>query len=190
MCNLASIALSNFVKKRDVNIKKAVIYTKTKCSYCKLSKALLNKFGVEFESVNLDDDEERKRFYEEQSAALDREIKSVPQIFIDDQYVGGWKELREVLKMEFDYEKLHKVTKVVAENLDRVIDVNFYPTEKTERSNLMHRPIGIGVQGLADAFMLMDIPFHSEEGSEVNRLIFETIYHAAIETSNKIAIKS
>ena len=189
VCNLASIGLSNFVKKSDVTVKKAVIYTKTKCSYCKMSKALFKKFGVEFETVVLDDDEERKRFYEEKSQSFGKEIKSVPQIFIDDEYVGGWKELREILKMEFDYEKLHKVTEIVAENLDRVIDVNFYPTEKTERSNLMHRPIGIGVQGLADAFMLMDIPFHSEEACEVNRLISETIYHAAIETSNKIAIE-
>jgi ribonucleotide reductase alpha subunit len=73
---------------------------------------------------------------------------------------------------EFDYAKLHDVTKVVTNNLNRVIDINFYPTEKTKRSNLRHRPIGIGVQGLADAFILMDIPFHSEQAKEVNKLIF------------------
>ena len=89
---------------------------------------------------------------------------------------------------EFDYDKLHQVAKVVTNNLNKVIDVNFYPTPKTERSNMLHRPIGIGVQGLADAFILMDIPFHSEEAKEVNRLIFETIYHAALEKSNEIAI--
>ena len=89
---------------------------------------------------------------------------------------------------QFDYEKLHEVTKVVTTNLNKVIDINFYPTPKTERSNMLHRPIGIGVQGLADAFILMDIPFHSEEAKEVNRLIFETIYHAALEKSNEIAI--
>jgi ribonucleoside-diphosphate reductase alpha chain len=89
---------------------------------------------------------------------------------------------------EFDYEKLHEVAKVVTNNLNKVIDVNFYPTPKTERSNMLHRPIGIGVQGLADAFILMDIPFHSEEAKEVNKLIFETIYHAALEKSNEIAI--
>jgi ribonucleotide reductase alpha subunit len=88
----------------------------------------------------------------------------------------------------FDYEKLHEVAKVVTNNLNKVIDVNFYPTPKTERSNMLHRPIGIGVQGLADAFILMDIPFHSEEAKEVNKLIFETIYHAALEKSNEIAI--
>lgn len=89
---------------------------------------------------------------------------------------------------QFDYDKLHEVTKVVTNNLNKVIDINFYPTPKTERSNMLHRPIGIGVQGLADAFILMDIPFHSEEAKEVNKLIFETIYHAALEKSNEIAI--
>ena len=90
---------------------------------------------------------------------------------------------------EFDYHKLHEVTKVVTNNLNRVIDVNFYPTEKTKNSNFKHRPIGIGVQGLADAFILMDIPFHSEEAKNVNKLIFETIYHGALEKSNEISIE-
>ena len=88
----------------------------------------------------------------------------------------------------FDYEKLHEVTKVVTNNLNCVIDINFYPTEKTKKSNMRHRPIGIGVQGLADTFVLMDIPFHSDEAKEVNKLIFETIYHAALEKSNEISI--
>jgi ribonucleotide reductase alpha subunit len=88
----------------------------------------------------------------------------------------------------FDYDKLHKVTKVITNNLNRVIDINFYPTEKCKKSNLSHRPIGIGVQGLADTFVLMDIPFHSEEAKTVNKLIFETIYHAALERSNELAI--
>ena len=90
---------------------------------------------------------------------------------------------------QFDYEKLHMVTKVVTNNLNKVIDINFYPTEKTKRSNLRHRPIGIGVQGLADAFILLDIAFHSDEAREVNKLIFETMYHAALEKSNELAIE-
>jgi ribonucleotide reductase alpha subunit len=89
---------------------------------------------------------------------------------------------------QFDYNKLHEVTKVVTNNLNRVIDINFYPTEKTIKSNLSHRPIGIGVQGLADTFILMDIPFCSEEATTVNKMIFETIYHASLEKSNEIAI--
>jgi ribonucleoside-diphosphate reductase alpha chain len=89
----------------------------------------------------------------------------------------------------FDYERLHEVTKVITSNLNRVIDINFYPTEKTKRSNLFHRPIGIGVQGLADAFIMMNIAFHSDEAKKVNKDIFETIYHAALERSNEMAIE-
>lgn len=88
----------------------------------------------------------------------------------------------------FDYEKLHEVTKVVTSNLNKIIDINFYPTIKTRRSNFLHRPIGIGVQGLADVFALMDIPYHSEEALIVNKQIFETIYHGALERSNELAI--
>ena len=87
----------------------------------------------------------------------------------------------------FDYEKLHTVTKVVTTNLNKVIDINYYPTPKTKRSNLRHRPIGIGVQGLADTFILMDIAYHSQEAVEINKLIFETMYHAALERSNEIS---
>ena len=87
----------------------------------------------------------------------------------------------------FNYDLLHQVTKVVTTNLNKIIDVNFYPTEKTRVSNLLHRPIGIGVQGLADAFALMDIAYHSDEALQVNKLIFETLYHAALERSNELA---
>jgi len=90
---------------------------------------------------------------------------------------------------QFDYSKLHEVAKVVTNNLNKIIDINFYPTEKTRASNLKHRPIGIGVQGLADVFILMDIPFHSDAAKEININIFETIYHAALEKSNEISIE-
>jgi ribonucleotide reductase alpha subunit len=92
-------------------------------------------------------------------------------------------------KKTFNYKKLHEVVKVVTANLNRIIDINFYPTSKTRRSNLLHRPIGVGVQGLADVFILMDIAFHSEEAKVVNKMIFETIYHAALEKSNELAKK-
>jgi len=91
------------------------------------------------------------------------------------------------LTKQFNYDKLHMVTKVVTNNLNKVIDINYYPTTKTKVSNFKHRPIGIGVQGLADTFILMDIPFHSDEAKEVNKLIFETIYHASLQKSNEIA---
>jgi len=87
----------------------------------------------------------------------------------------------------FDYDLLHQVVKVMTTNLNKVIDINFYPTDKTRVSNLLHRPIGIGVQGLADAFALMDIAFHSDDALYINKLIFETIYHAALERSHELA---
>tara|TARA_B100000035_G_scaffold314142_1_gene329582 strand:- start:241 stop:2007 length:1767 start_codon:yes stop_codon:yes gene_type:complete len=88
----------------------------------------------------------------------------------------------------FDHEKLHAVTKVVTYNLNRIIDVNFYPTEKTRKSNMRHRPIGIGVQGIADLFFKMNFTFTSAEAKQLNKDIFETIYHAALECSQEISL--
>ena len=87
----------------------------------------------------------------------------------------------------FDYDKLHEVSRIVTENLNRVIDINYYPIEKTQRSNMRHRPIGLGVSGLADVFMKMNLPFHSEEARIINSQIFETIYHGALEKSCELA---
>tara|TARA_B100001564_G_scaffold194935_1_gene163798 strand:+ start:5436 stop:7685 length:2250 start_codon:yes stop_codon:yes gene_type:complete len=87
----------------------------------------------------------------------------------------------------FDYDKLHEVTKVVTKNLNQVIDRNFYPVETAKRSNMRHRPIGLGVQGLADVFILCGLPFDCEESRTMNAHIFETIYHAALEASSELA---
>jgi ribonucleoside-diphosphate reductase alpha subunit len=87
----------------------------------------------------------------------------------------------------FDFDKLHEVTRIVTENLNRVIDVNYYPTPKTRVSNMAHRPIGIGVQGLADTFLLLDLAFSSDEARTLNRRIFETMYHAALTASCDLA---
>ena len=87
----------------------------------------------------------------------------------------------------FDYDRLHEVTKVVTKNLNRVIDRNFYPVETAKRSNMRHRPIGLGVQGLADVFILCGLPFDCEESRTMNAHIFETIYHAALEASSELA---
>ena len=83
----------------------------------------------------------------------------------------------------FDYTKLYEVVQVVVANLNNVIDINYYPTPKTKRSNFKHRPVGIGVQGLADVFFKMDLAFVSDEAKEINIKIFETIYYAALEKS-------
>ena len=93
----------------------------------------------------------------------------------------------DVENKEFNHEELHRVTKIVTRNLNRVIDKNFYPTENGMRSNMRHRPIGIGVQGLADVFIMLRMTFGSEESRKLNRDIFETIYHAALESSCELA---
>ena len=87
----------------------------------------------------------------------------------------------------FDYKRLHAVTKVLTRNLNKIIDINYYPVPEARKSNMRHRPIGIGVQGLADAFILMRLPFASAEAKEVNQKIFETIYHGALEASAELA---
>ena len=87
----------------------------------------------------------------------------------------------------FDYDALHRATKVVTKNLNRVIDRNFYPVETARRSNMKHRPIGMGVQGLADVFILCGLPFDCEESRLMNAYIFETMYHAALEASSELA---
>lgn len=83
----------------------------------------------------------------------------------------------------FDFQKLAEVTRVITRNLNRIIDINYYPIEEARRSNMRHRPIGIGVQGLADAFILMRMPFDSPAAKKLNQEIFETIYYAAVSES-------
>jgi len=90
-------------------------------------------------------------------------------------------------KRYFDHEALYRITKVATRNLNKVIDVNYYPVEEARRSNFRHRPIGLGVQGLADAFILLRMPFDSAEAKGLNEDIFETIYFAAMETSMELA---
>ncbi len=87
----------------------------------------------------------------------------------------------------FDHKKLFKITKKITKNLDSVIDQNYYPVKEAENSNFRHRPIGIGIQGLADAFILLRLPFTSEEAKKLNQEIFETIYFAALTSSMELA---
>jgi len=94
-----------------------------------------------------------------------------------------------VIDGKFDFEKLFKVTYRVTKNLDKVIDANYYPVPEARNSNMRHRPIGIGVQGLADAFILMRQAFESEEARQLNKDIFETMYYAALTASKDLAIE-
>jgi ribonucleoside-diphosphate reductase alpha subunit len=101
------------------------------------------------------------------------------------RFVGGTE-----AKRTYDFEGLRNYTKILTRNLNKVIDINFYPTEKCKRSNLRHRPIGIGVQGLADVFAILRLPWGSEEAASLNREIFENIYFAAVEASMEESILS
>ncbi len=92
-----------------------------------------------------------------------------------------------VIDGKFDHQKLYEITKVATRNLNKVIDVNYYPVAEAKKSNMRHRPIGLGVQGLADAFMLLRMPFDSEEARGLNRDIFETIYFGAMEASMELS---
>ena len=183
VCNLASIALPSFIKSTSNPFSSVEVYTKDNCNWCVLLKDLLKRKNIEYIEHKLTNQEEIDTFKNKWN------VTTVPQLIDNNNLIGGFTDTIDILRDQFDYEKLHKVTKVVTNNLNRVIDINFYPTSKTKISNIKHRPIGIGIQGLADTFILMDIPFHSDKAKEVNKLIFETIYHAALEKSNDIAIE-
>ena len=90
---------------------------------------------------------------------------------------------------KFNYDKLGKITKIIVNNLNNIIDINFYPVIETQISNLRHRPIGLGVQGLADTYAKLDLAFDSKEAIEINKKIFECIYYNALSKSNELAIK-
>ena len=186
VCNLASIGLPKFIKKKETGWNSVKIYTKANCIYCKMAKKMLDKNDIKYEVLEVMA-EEIDSFKHLFKCTYEIEPTTFPQIIVNEKYLGPYDELVKQLRSEFDYEKLHEITKIITDNLNKVIDVNFYPTEKTRRSNMLHRPIGIGVQGFADTLALMDIPFYSDMAKEINIKIFETIYHAALERSNEIA---
>ena len=183
VCNLASIALGRFVSYGNFDNKPQIdIYTINNCKWCKKAKKWCQIRNINYTTHLIED-----HLIEDFKKA--KGIDAFPLITINDNKVGGFTDLKKcsALVPNFDYQLLHDITKVVTENLNKVIDRNFYPTEKTRVSNMKHRPVGIGIQGLADTFALMDIPFHSDEAKIVNSQIFETIYHAALEKSMELA---
>ena len=169
VCNLASIGLPKFLIQKAHNLKEVTIYTKTLCIFCKMAKVLLRNHNIAYKEIFLDEDETRNEFYASMTEKYQRQIKSVPQIVIETGDILTYNELSLRLTPELDYKHLHEVTKIITDNLNKIIDINFYPIEKTRRSNYLHRPIGIGVQGLADVFALMNIPFHSDEAKAINK---------------------
>ena len=196
VCNLASICLSKFVEEiiDYSKFKNLVVFSKQNCKYCTLAKELLKKTNISYNEIFLDNELERFEFYEkhtdEETGTI---VKSMPQIFVDDHRIGGYDDLLKYInqskKIELDYKKLGKITETIVENLNIIIDKNYYPTNEAYTSNIKHRPIGIGVQGLADVFMLLGIPFTSDKAKIVNKRIFETIYFYALKKSCELSIK-
>ena len=181
VCNLASIGLAKFVQYNKPFNGELVLYTKDKCKWCRMLKTLLSHANLKYEEVSV-----KAELFD--NFKKEHGVETLPQLYHDGNLVGGYTATASLLKPEYNFDLLHQVSKVVTKNLDKVIDVNYYPTPKTRTSNLLHRPIGIGVQGLADTFAKMDIAFDSVSASQLNKDIFETIYHAALEASNEIAI--
>lgn len=183
VCNLASIALKKFVKHQDYASIVLYIYTKPECVYCDLAKALCKKRGVSYTEI---DYRELTKMSGEHPIGV-----KFPQIYqkkgINRFHVGGFTDLEDFLRPTYDHEGLKRVAKQLTYNLNRVIDYNYYPTEKTRRSNLRHRPIGIGVQGLANVFLEMGLAFESDEAKDLNADIFETIYYGSVEASMELA---
>jgi len=211
VCNLASVGLPKYVEEPDYSKLSVKIYSKSGCSYCKYSKGYMASKNIKYQEINLDNNAKRATFFmdlntelEEAAEAAVEEgsgtetgdggydgelVSSLPQIYINDKYVGGFTELVNALRPSFNFDKLYEVVRVITKNLNKVIDVNYYPVPQTLKSNKRHRPVGIGVQGLADVFAMMKYPFDGSDAKELNKRIFETIYCAALEESMSIARK-
>ena len=184
VCNLASISLKKFVEHKDYSKMKFVIYSKPGCVYCDLAKGLMNKYKISYNTLDF-------RELTKLSGVYPHGVK-FPQIYkVNDnnnrEHMGGYTELKKYLKPSFNYKRLSKIAGKLTINLNNIIDHNYYPIPETKRSNLRHRPIGIGVQGLANVFYEYGIAFDSEEARKLNEDIFETIYFASMEMSMLLA---
>ena len=199
VCNLASIALNKMIVPFEYKGKKWIIYTKENCKYCKWTKSWLEDYEVE--EIKIDDSSfSYEKLLAIQKLADNMELLgkinndspfTYPQIFCKTndelKYIGGFEELFNFTKSTYDYEKLRKVSYIATRNLNRVIDLNYYPTIETKRSNLKHRPIGLGIQGMADTLAQLRIDYESEECIEFNKKFMETIYLGAMECSSDIS---
>jgi ribonucleoside-diphosphate reductase alpha subunit len=189
VCNLASISLPACIDYKDYQTYKFKIYSKKICDQCNYSKQYLQRYNISYEEVLLDDKKERLKLYQRIDEEEDIVVDSMPQIYDIDkkQYIGGFEELMKYLQPTINYHKIKDLSKIVTKNLNNIIDYNYYPIPETKRSNQRHRPIGIGVQGLANVFYEMKVSFDSKEAKEMNQQIFESIYYGALESSMELA---
>ena len=176
VCNLASIAINKFVESFDYS-GEWKIYTKENCKYCRYAKNYLKNNKVEYNEITGVDI--KKEF--------NKEDLIYPQIFHKNILVGGFHDLYKYCSKTYNYKKLYDVAYDATVNLNTVIDLNYYPTNETKKSNMKHRPIGLGIQGLANALADLRINFDSNESLEFNSKMMETIYFAAISASNDVA---
>lgn len=207
VCNLASICLPscleypkqnftnwfNLLYDQEKQISNYIfdsslfLLSKDDCSYCKLLKQLLEDSGLEYSEID--------NFTSEKYRQICNlpEFTTVPQLFSIKNseifHIGGYDDCWEILKPRLNYKKLSQISYELTINLNKIIDNNFYPTDKTKLSNFKHRPIGIGVQGLADLFFKLRLPFTSDQSKQININIFETIYYGAMKSSLDLAIK-
>tara|TARA_Y100000591_G_scaffold182449_2_gene157577 strand:+ start:1785 stop:4517 length:2733 start_codon:yes stop_codon:yes gene_type:complete len=182
VCNLASIAinraLENFKSHRTWTI-----YTKDNCKYCKWSKKYFDNKGFKYiEKTEFDDDINKYLNKKEDNFKV-----TYPQIMYGKTYIGGFDEMVKYTADKYNFDKLWETAYTAAFNLNQVIDKNYYPTPETKCSNMRNRPIGLGIQGLADTLARMKINFESEEAVNFNSRMMETIYHAAINASSAIS---
>ena len=182
VCNLASISLKSCLDYKNYSDYTIKIYSKPNCIYCIATENYCKRYNINYEKVP----------YTEITISTEKPHKvSFPQIYhkvgINYEYIGGYEDFIHFMKPEYNYERLKRITKVLVKNLNNIIDYNFYPTERTKRSNFNHRPIGIGIQGFANVLYEMKLSFDTDEAKELNKKIFETIYYGALEKSMEIA---
>nr|YP_003970181.1 putative ribonucleotide reductase large subunit [Cafeteria roenbergensis virus BV-PW1] len=183
-CNLASIALPNFIKSKNVSDNGWIVYSKPNCIYCKWIKQMLINKNIKFEEKLIEIDSVELYNLKQK---IGKELITFPQVFLNNTLIGGMEETWIYFGKDYDYEKLWNVAYHVTQNLDSVIDKNYYPTKESRRSNMRHRPIGLGIQGLADTLALLRVPYASKAALDINEKIFGIIYHAAVTASVDIA---
>jgi len=186
VCNLASISLTKFVE-HPVITDKILVYSKSNCPQCDYIKNIMKQRNIEYSEIILDRQSDRNSLYMKIDEEEGQLVNIMPQIYVNGKYLGGFLDLYNHIKPVFNYDKLEEVAGILTLNLNNIIDYNYYPTDSTERSNLRHRPIGIGVQGLPNVFYEMGVSFDSDEAKALNEKIFEHIYYGSAKRSMEIS---
>ncbi len=205
VCNLASICLNKFLKPFVSNMT-WTIYTKPNCKYCKWAKNYFKFRGYDYIEKELNEESrnflikhKEQRFDGKESnsiindnnnctdGACNYQKISYPQIFYGEVHIGGFDDMIQYTADDYDYQELWETAYIATINLDHVIDINYYPTPETRCSNLRNRPLGLGIQGLADTLVGMKTPFESDIAIRFNKNAMETIYHASLTASMNMA---